>query len=184
MKFWFDTEFIEDGKTIDLISIGIVAEDGRTYYAENKICQWHKASVWVKNNVIPLLGNSPSIYPSRIRDQLIGFLGEKPEIWGYYCDYDWVAFCQLFGTMMDLPETFPKFCLDVKQFAYHLGNPELPKQTTTEHHALNDAIWTKEAYDFLVGVENKRYWDCASFGIKEYSQRIFHEKTLYPGVSE
>lgn len=33
MRFWYDTEFIEDGKTIDLISIGIVAEDGREYYA-------------------------------------------------------------------------------------------------------------------------------------------------------
>lgn len=30
MRFWFDTEFIENGHTIDLISIGIVAEDGRT----------------------------------------------------------------------------------------------------------------------------------------------------------
>lgn len=29
MKFWFDTEFIEDGKTIDLLSIGVIAEDGR-----------------------------------------------------------------------------------------------------------------------------------------------------------
>jgi hypothetical protein len=31
MRFWFDTEFIEDGKTIDLMSIGVVAEDGRKY---------------------------------------------------------------------------------------------------------------------------------------------------------
>jgi hypothetical protein len=29
MKYYYDTEFIEDGRTIDLISIGIVAEDGR-----------------------------------------------------------------------------------------------------------------------------------------------------------
>lgn len=29
MKYWLDTEFIEDGKTIDLVSIGIVSEDGR-----------------------------------------------------------------------------------------------------------------------------------------------------------
>lgn len=28
MRIWFDTEFIEDGKTIDLISIGLVREDG------------------------------------------------------------------------------------------------------------------------------------------------------------
>lgn len=29
MKYWYDTELIEDGKTIDLISVGMVAEDGR-----------------------------------------------------------------------------------------------------------------------------------------------------------
>lgn len=33
MKYFFDTEFIEDGRTIDLVSIGIVCEDGREYYA-------------------------------------------------------------------------------------------------------------------------------------------------------
>ena len=43
MKFWFDTEFIEDGKTIDLISIGIVAEDGRTFYAESLECEYDRA---------------------------------------------------------------------------------------------------------------------------------------------
>jgi hypothetical protein len=38
MRYWLDTEFIEDGHTIDLISIGIVAEDGRELYAENMEC--------------------------------------------------------------------------------------------------------------------------------------------------
>ena len=29
MKYWIDTEFIERPYTIDLISVGLVAEDGR-----------------------------------------------------------------------------------------------------------------------------------------------------------
>lgn len=33
--YTYDTEFLEDGSTIDLISIGIVCEDGREYYAVN-----------------------------------------------------------------------------------------------------------------------------------------------------
>ena len=33
MKYFYDTEFIDDGHTINLISIGIVAEDGHEYYA-------------------------------------------------------------------------------------------------------------------------------------------------------
>jgi hypothetical protein len=55
MKIWFDTEFIEDGRTIDLMSIGMVREDGAFYYAESD--QWipGKASAWVKENVIPHL---------------------------------------------------------------------------------------------------------------------------------
>jgi hypothetical protein len=28
MRFFLDTEFIEDGKTIDLVSIGMVKENG------------------------------------------------------------------------------------------------------------------------------------------------------------
>lgn len=30
--YCYDTEFLEDGRTIDLISIGIVCEDGRSPY--------------------------------------------------------------------------------------------------------------------------------------------------------
>jgi hypothetical protein len=33
MRFYYDTEFVENGRTIDLLSIGIVADDGREYYA-------------------------------------------------------------------------------------------------------------------------------------------------------
>ena len=39
----------------------------------------------------------------------------SPEIYGYYADYDWVLFCSLFGTMMDLPAEFPMYCRDLKQ---------------------------------------------------------------------
>ena len=55
MKIWFDTEFIEDGKTIDLISIGMVREDGKTLYLENLSADLTRASDWVKDNVITKL---------------------------------------------------------------------------------------------------------------------------------
>ncbi|HVX56933.1 MAG TPA: hypothetical protein VHA37_04325 [Candidatus Saccharimonadales bacterium] len=42
MKYFLDTEFIEDGKTIDLISVGIAAEDGRTLYLQNADCIFFK----------------------------------------------------------------------------------------------------------------------------------------------
>ena len=42
MKYWIDTEFIERPYTIDLISVGLVAEDGREFYAESNEVDWSK----------------------------------------------------------------------------------------------------------------------------------------------
>jgi hypothetical protein len=148
MKYWFDTEFIEDGRTIDLISIGVVAEDGRDAYFELAGVDLTKASPWVLENVIPHLhGFKHPRY--EVAKALKDFMGAKPQIWAYYADYDWVALCQIFGTMMDLPKDWPMYCRDVKQLCDSLGNPKLPEQSSTEHHALADARWTKEAWEFL-----------------------------------
>lgn len=219
MRYWFDTEFIEDGKTIDLISIGVVAEDGRELYLLNVDCDLSKSSEWVRENVIKQLPPKPcDITPQSspreqeasrrwksrdaIREEVAFFLGaigevcslpptrfatiamkvrplipiplkrtrlitsilnighnqkteyrligkDKPEIWAYYADYDWVAFCQLFGTMMDLPKGFPMYCRDLKQWYDMLGNPKLPEQGKGEHNALEDARWNKQAWEFL-----------------------------------
>jgi hypothetical protein len=51
MKYWMDTAFIERPYTIDLISIGLVAEDGREFYAESSEVDWTKASHWTLETV-------------------------------------------------------------------------------------------------------------------------------------
>lgn len=170
MKYFFDTEFIEDGKTIELISIGIVAEDGREYYACNSECDLDKANQWVKENVIPLLPprsinlSDPSISPTQkeeslrwktkatIRREIVEFtLNTDPEFWAYFADYDWVVFCQLFGAMIDLPSTFPQYCRDLKQEADRLSvslEKAIPQKD--EHNAIADARWCKDAWNYLL----------------------------------
>lgn len=149
MRFWFDTEFFEDGRFIDLISIGVVSEDGRTYYAETWMCgETARKSDWLRDNVLPHLKGKEK-YRSQIASELVEFMGKKPEIWAYYADYDWVVLCQLFGNMIDLPKGWPMYCRDVKQLCDSLGNPKLPKQESAEHDALADALWTKQAWEFL-----------------------------------
>lgn len=150
MKIWFDTEFIEDGKTIDLISIGMVREDGAEYYAENAQCDLTRASPWVRENVLPHLGGHLVQWPALIANSIRNFAADRPEFWGYYADYDWVVLCQLFGTMMDLPKGWPMYCRDIKQLCDSLGNPNLPEQGKGEHHALADARWNRKAYEFLL----------------------------------
>lgn len=153
MRYWFDTEFIENGKTIELLSIGIVAEDGRSLYLESSECNTNGASPWVIENVfLHLTGGAALADRVQMQTAIRNFVddgGGKPEFWAYYAAYDWVALCQLFGTMMDLPKGWPMYCRDVKQLCDDLGNPALPPQEGTEHHALADARWTREAWEFL-----------------------------------
>ncbi len=149
-RIWFDTEFIENGSTIDLISIGLLREDGHYLYAENSECDRSKASQWVQDNVFPhLQGGVALMTRAEIAGAVRRFAGERPEFWAYYADYDWVALCQLYGTMMDLPKGWPMFCLDIKQVAYLAGDPRLPEAGKGEHDAMADARWNKRAWDFL-----------------------------------
>lgn len=150
MRIFFDTEFIEDGKTIDLLSIGMIREDGRRFYAENSEADRSRASDWVRENVFPFLKGGRALMARReIAKHIREFAGYAPEFWAYYADYDWVALCQLYGTMMDLPEGWPMFCMDVKQAAVMAGNPQLPPEPGDAHNALADACWTFDAWQSL-----------------------------------
>lgn len=163
MRYFFDTEFIENGVTIELVSIGLVGEDGRELYREVDPIEvpWHRANEWVLKYVRPHLSNSsgPSEFRPRdvvrfkpqIANDILGFVGPNPEFWAYYADYDWVALCQLYGRMIDLPKGWPMFCMDVKQLAVSKGELLLPKQeVSTQHHALGDARWVRTAYEWLM----------------------------------
>ena len=167
MKYYIDTEFAEKPNTIDLISIGIVCEDGREFYAESADFETNLANDWVKENVLPHLwsrqkdkteyngwfrdgGSGGLLETKHIGYQIKKFIGDDiPEFWGYYADYDWVVFCWLFGSMVDLPEGWPMYCKDLKQLCDRLGDPQLPKQESTEHNALEDAMWNKLAHEYL-----------------------------------
>lgn len=265
MKYFFDTEFIEGPQkqkvlgitigitkpTIDMISIGIVSENGRKLYEISKDFnidhawdkwQWNtdpdtldviRRIYWIRENVLkPIfdqmitmekvecqkmleragiicivpnyefnkktfkkLINKHGISNDLMAKKVISFCNEKSdslgyltkvvtgknssiEFYAYYADYDWVVFCWLFGTMMDLPKGFPMYCIDLKQMydeaqrrwnklsnlkniAYCKKNrlfsvevrlkdlSNYPKQEN-EHSAIDDAEWNKKLYDFLL----------------------------------
>lgn len=207
MKYFFDTEFIEDGKTIDLISIGIISGDGREYYAISTDFDPSKASDWVRDNVLTELPPRPSeinfwgwsidtslkvksqawkpkkqiqeevalfcgcitnptpVYSQSLRHRFLRAIGFRrsglsikndwecldldSEFWADYCSYDWVVFCQLFGTMMDLPKNFPMWCHDLRQLIESNPQYQIQPQKTGLHNALEDARWVKETYEFI-----------------------------------
>jgi hypothetical protein len=151
VRVWFDTEFYENGKTIELISIGAVNENGRWFYAETpNAAELASADPWLASNVAPHLDGGHHIMErGEIAAKVVEFAGANPEFWAYYADYDWVALCQLFGRMIDLPEGWPMYCRDIKQWCDDLGNPKLPEQESKEHNALADALWNQRAWWFL-----------------------------------
>ena len=178
MRVFLDTEFIEDGKTIDLMSIGLVREDGKMYYAVSSECDLDKASDWVKENVIPNLFQDKAPFDkdsalktrAQIKKDIVAFVGENPEFWAYYADYDWVVFCQLFGLMIDLPRNFPMFCLDFKQVLYlfKIERDSLNVTNALDHNALADAFELKQMYDAFLQIMYKEFRSNSSILVHSY----------------
>lgn len=166
MKYYLDTEFIESGheQPVKLISIGITAEDDRNFYAvPTDGWSYDECSPWLKENVIPYLYSLSSVKTlvatrKEIASELYKFVtqtSKTTEFWGWYCDYDWVLFCQLFGTMMDLPAEFPRYCNDVRQEVERLKLTKaqinlMRSKNVIKHHALADAWQLKDLHEKLI----------------------------------
>lgn len=154
MRYFYDCEFIEDGRTIELVSIGIAAEDGREYYAVNSNVHWERIGKpeweWIRTHVwkhLPTSGPgqlslnryNPDVKDKwKIAEEVKQFLWYgyayptpesvepvgKPELWGDYTAYDHVCLAQLWGRMIDLPEGIPMRTNDIVQLGESLGIKE------------------------------------------------------------
>ena len=144
-RIFYDTEFIEDGSTIELISIGAVDEEGREFYAVSTQFDPMRAGRWVQRNVLDKLPPmSDPAWRSRlsIREAFYEFAtaGEGPvELWAWYAAYDHVVLAQLWGAMPDLPRALPRFTHDLRQRWEDVGRPALPSSPSDAHDALADA---------------------------------------------
>lgn len=150
MKIFYDTEFVDTGDRILLISLGMVTENGRELYrvlAEADDGELHKAirnNDWLMRNVVPHLPlrNAPTRLPStggwifsldmksllvvdrrQLRNEVRDFIDETPdpELWAWYGAYDHVVLAQLFGRMMDKPAKMPMWTNDLKQLQHETG---------------------------------------------------------------
>ncbi|MER7005716.1 polyadenylate-specific 3'-exoribonuclease AS [Dactylosporangium sp. NPDC000555] len=148
-RYFYDCEFIEDGRLIDLVSIGVVDERGREYYAVSTEFDGSRAVPWVRRNVLDKLPSpADKAWRSRerIRAELLDFLTEplrggeadELELWAWYAAYDHVALAQLWGSMPTLPREIPRFTKDLRQLWDDTGRPPLPV-AEGRHDALVDA---------------------------------------------
>lgn len=171
MRYYFDTEFIERKDTVELVSMGIIAEDGRELYFEIDSINWEDPTInpWLHENVKPYLWSQQdeSLFGDWRNAGAVGGLVSReearqlvdeftdytkygaPEFWAWFATYDWYCMCQLMGGFLEVPYPWPNYCNDIKQEHVRLGHPPLPQQSGTKHHAMADARWNKEALEHL-----------------------------------
>lgn len=167
-NIFYDCEFLEDGTTIDLISIGMVASDGREYYAVSN--EFNMARVakdpWLMANVMSSIdhftvGGDKDPFDLVITDPAAksrqdialgvrNFIVESwnPSLWANFAAYDHVCYAQLFGKMIHLPNGCPMITHDIQTLRLLSNAPRGPEQEGGNHNALADARHNKVLFDY------------------------------------
>lgn len=127
MKIFFDTEFTGLHKNTSLISLGMVDENGRTFYAEFTDYDKNQVNDWLQKNVINNLINdsnkinyeSDNWYVIGDKDFICTMLKkwlkeyDSVQLVSDVCHYDMVLFIDIFGTAFDLPSNVSPVCYDI-----------------------------------------------------------------------
>lgn len=157
MNIYFDTEFTGLHKDTSLISIGLIADDGRTFYAEFTDYKKEQVNDWIKENVINNLTNPPlnvsgndwtmtGIKPlvrTAILQWLEKYSHEEITLISDVCHYDMVVFIDLFGSAFDLPKNICPACHDINQDIANYYNISLAKAFDTNREELLENLGGK-----------------------------------------
>jgi len=129
MKLFFDTEFTGLTQDTTLVSIGLVSEDNRTFYAEFTDYSKMQVSEWIKDNVISNLHwftkQSERLYipnyhlgtKETIKESLANWFSQfdTVELVSDVSHYDMILLINIFGTPFDLPKNVAPCCHDINQ---------------------------------------------------------------------
>ena len=134
MKIFFDTEFTGLHKDTTIISIGLIDENGRTFYGEFSDYDESKCDNWIRENVIKHLKWSKEVQVEdfvNIYDNDWEAFGSKEyikivlsewlskyddvELVSDCCHYDMVLFIDIFGDAWSIPDVVNPACHDINQ---------------------------------------------------------------------
>lgn len=179
MKIFFDTEFTGLHQNTTLISIGLVAENGREFYAEFTDYDKSQVDDWINENVINNLiyfntaprspfdgayvgrrGNMAYI-ASQLTEWFRSFDVNRFEMWSDTLAYDWVLFSQLWGHAFNIPKTIYYIPFDLATLFKIKGiDPDISREEFADlgddpckHNALWDAKVIKACYEKLMSKE-------------------------------
>lgn len=180
-QVFFDTEFTGLHKNTTLISIGLISECGKTFYAE--LTDYDKTQIdeWLQTNVLDnlLLNDIESRYSGNydslilkcdlktleliLREWFNQF--EQVEIWSDCLSYDWVLFNNIFGHAFNIPKNVYYIPFDLSSLLKIYGyDPDLDRKLFSglkneiNHNALSDAKIIKACYDKIYKIKNENVY--------------------------
>ena len=170
-KIFFDTEFTGLHQNTTLISIGLVSECGKTFYAELTDYNKNQVDDWIKDNVISNLiltkkNNSFYLNSCRLlgnRKELKEALSKwfeqfgQVEIWSDCLSYDWVLFNEIWGHAFNIPKNIYYIPFDICTLFKDKGiDPDISREEFAnmddkgeKHNALWDAKVIKRCFELL-----------------------------------
>lgn len=131
MNIYLDTEMEGLWKSANLISLGLVSDDGKEIYIEFNDIDIDKQSDWIKQNVLANTVYYGNADVNSIINEDNYYVGNKTQIQGVLREwfrqfkdvqivsdvshYDFVQFVDIFGTAFDLPDNISPSCHDINQ---------------------------------------------------------------------
>jgi DNA polymerase III epsilon subunit-like protein len=132
-KIFFDCEFTGLHQNTTLISIGLVSECGKSFYAEFNDFNKVQCDTWIKENVISKLsmysGHNKGYEVDSEMPKIVKICGdteaikrfletwlsqfESIEMWSDCLSYDWVLFCQIWGHAFNIPKNIYYIPFDI-----------------------------------------------------------------------
>lgn len=200
MKIFFDCEFTGLHKDTTLISIGLISEDGKTFYAELNDYDKSQVDQWIDKHVIsnlsfknqqtlllrcPITGTKDYQIKSNkeaVADTLKIWLSQwdKIEMWSDCLAYDWMLFNDLFGHAFNIPDNVYYIPFDLSTLMKIKGvDPDINREWFAgidwkgkKHNALWDAKVIKSCYEKLVNNTNSAFGWLEDEDFSEYEDYI------------
>jgi len=160
MRIYFDTEFTGLHKETTLMSIGLVDENGRTYYAELSDYNRSQVDGWIEDNVVSNFDNQLVRTKPTLKLDLQEWLSvyDSVEMWSDCLAYDWVLFNDIFGGAFDIPANVYYIPFDIcTMFKLKGIDPDISREEYSgidgsKHNALHDAKAIKACYEKLLAM--------------------------------
>jgi DNA polymerase III epsilon subunit-like protein len=188
LRLFLDTEFTGLHQNTTLISLGMVTEDGKQFYAEPPDYDKEQVNPWIQENVVDkLLGDRLYEWHDRKDDENICVVQcpakdlasvikawlqtvcgspDDVEVWHDCGTYDWMLFSELFGGSLKLPSNISYIAFDICTLFKVCGvDPDINREEYAraegrelKHNALYDAQVTKKCFERLQADYPEHLW--------------------------